>query len=311
MNLLYFLRPQKFCLAFTVFLLCGLTHGAQSSTIVLVAPADVDSPAIKAIFQGIATRDKQSTLLAVDNVNEIISERIPSGDSIIVLGQSLIEQIDSVETTSRIIGGAFYGAANNPAGIPTLSLEPSLETVVSEIRKTGFELARLRTVVAAPATLFTDEAYTQDAAKFGVVLSSTIVAGEQNFARAWFALLQDIDSSEEAVVITDDKYLESSGAYQHILETAWKNDVLVVSTLPHYSRRGVSIGFIPDLSLYGQSLYDRLTDSGAVQRTTRSQTHWADAGLLNRVFNQRTLVHIGFRLPGDLDRLNGIDLVIE
>ena len=294
-----------------VFLLSGFTHGVHSSTIVLVAPADIDSPAINAIFQGIASRDNQSTLLAVEDVNKIISERISLGDSIIILGQSLIEQITSAETTSRIIGGAFYGTVDNPASIPTLSLEPSLETVVSEIRKTGFELARLRTVAATPVTIFTDEAYTQDAAELDVVLSPTIVAGEQNFARAWFALLQDIDPSEEAIVITDDKFLESSGAYRHILETAWKNDILVVTTLPHYSRRGVSIGYIPDLSLYGKSLYDRLIESDADQFTTRSQAQWADATLLNRVFNQRTLVHIGFRLPSDLDRLNGIDLVIE
>lgn len=311
MNLLYSLCLRKLYLVLTVFLLSGFTHGVHSSTIVLVAPTDIDSPAIKAIFQGIATRDKQSTLLAVESVNKTISERVPLGDSIIVLGRSLIEQIASAEMTSRIIGGAFYGAANNPAGIPTLSLEPSLETVVSEIRKTGFELARLRTVVATPATIFTDEAYTQDAAELDVVLSPTIVAGEQNFARAWFALLQDIDSSDEAIVITDDKYLESSGAYRHIMEAAWKKNILVVSTLPHYSRRGVSIGYIPDLSLYGQRLYDRLTDSSADQLTTGSHALWADATLLNRVFNLRTLVHISFRLPSDLDRLNGIDLVIE
>jgi len=65
------------------------------------------------------------------------------------------------------------------------------------------------------------------------------------------------------------------------------------------------------IHLYGKSLYDRLTDSDADQLTTRSQTLWADSKLLNRVFNQRTLMHIGFRLPSDLDRLNGIDLVIE
>ena len=311
MNLLYSSCLLKLYLVLAVFLLSGFTHEANSSTIVLVAPADIDSPAIKAIFQGIASRDKQSTLLAVDDVNETISERISLGESIIVLGQSLIEQIASVETKSRIIGGAFYGIVNNPAGIPTFSLEPSLNTVVSEIRKTGFELAHLRTVVATPVNIFTDEAYTQNAAELDVVLSPTIVAGEQNFARAWFAILQDIDPSEEAIVITDDKYLESSGAYRHILETAWKKDILVVSTLPHYSRRGVSIGYIPDLSLYGQSLYDRLIDFSADQLTTRSQVQWADATLLNRVFNQRTLVHIGFRLPSDLDRLNGIDLVIE
>jgi len=294
-----------------VFLLSGFTHGVHSSTIVLVAPADIDSPAIKAIFQGIATRDEQSTLLAVDNVNETISEHIPLGYSVIVLGQSLIEQIATPTPASRIIGGAFYGVANNPAGILTLSLEPSLETVVSDIRKTEFELVRLRTVVATPTTIFTNEAYTQNAVGLDVVLSPTVVAGEQNFARAWFTLLQDIDSSEEAIVIINDKYLESSGAYRHILEAAWKKDILVVSTLPHYSRRGVSIGYIPDLTLYGQRLYDRLTDSNADPLTTRPQTLWADSSLLNRVFNQRTLAHIGFSLPSDLDRLNGIDLVIE
>ena len=59
------------------------------------------------------------------------------------------------------------------------------------------------------------------------------------------------------------------------------------------------------------SLYDRLTDFDTDPLTKRSQMLWADSSLLNRVFNQRTLVHIGFSLPSDLDRLNGIDLVIE
>lgn len=301
---------RKLYLVLTI-VLYGFTPEVHPRTIVLVAPADIDSPAIKAIFQGIVSRDKQSTLLATDNVNEALSERVSMEDSIIVLGQSLIEKITSAEKTAHIIGGAFYGVASNPAGIPILSLEPSLGTVVSEIRKTGFELARLRTVVATSDTIFTNEHFAQHADELNVVLSPTVVTGEQNFARAWFALLQEIDTSAEAIVITDDKYLESSGAYRNIIETAWKKDILVVSTLPNYSRRGVSIGYIPDLSLYGQRLYDRVADSHSDQSATGSLTLWADATLLNRVFNQRTLEHIGYRLPDDLDQLNGIDLVIE
>jgi hypothetical protein len=279
--------------------------------VVLVSPSDISSPAIRTIFQGIASRDEQSELLATDNINETLSERIPRGDSIIVLGQLLIDEVAAVDRAARIIGGAFYGVASNPADIPTLSLEPSLDTIVSDIRKTGFTLTRLRTVVATNNTIFTNAPYTKASDDLNVVLSPVVAKNEQEFARNWFSLLQEIDSSNEAIVIIDEKYLDSSGAYRNIIETAWRKDILVVSTLPNYSRRGVSIGYVPDLFLYGARLYDQLTDPDSTQSATDAHTLWTDATLLNRVFNQRTLMHIGYRLPNDLDRLNGIDLVIE
>jgi len=297
--------------ALALFILSGLVCAVHSSTVVLVAAKEINYPAIEAIFKGISSRDEQSTLLAADNVNEIIERHTTLGDSIIVLGQSLIEQITPDDIAPRIIGGAFYGSGKNPAGIPTLSLEPSLETVVSEIRKTGLALTSLRSVVSESNNIFHNDLYKRDAAKFGVELSPTVVSGERDIARAWFALLQDIDPASEAILIADEKYMDSSGAYKHVIETAWKRDILVVTTLPQYSRRGVSIGFIPDLPLYGQNLYDLLTSPEYGKSDAGTRELWTNTSMLNRVFNRRTLEHIGLSLPGDLDRLDRIDLVIK
>jgi len=284
---------------------------ANSSTVVLVSPSDFESSSVNAIFQGITSRDRKAVLVSVDNINEEIASRNSSDDSIIILGKSLIESLSPLGTSSRIVGGAFYGTPKNSANISLFSLEPSFDTLVSEIRKTGFPLKRLRTVVATNRSVNTSKQFTRSAENYGVELTPEVVTGEQDYARAWFELLRDIDSDQDAVLVNDVKYLESSGVYRQIIEAAWKNNILVVSALPVYSRRGVSIGFIPDLVSYGQRLYDHLTLQNYEQLTEGDRIIWADTTLLFRVLNQRSLSHIGLKLPTDLDLQNGIDLVIK
>ena len=124
-------------------------------------------------------------------------------------------------------------------------------------------------------------------------------------------MLRDLNPAEDALLISDAAFLESSGSYRKILETAWKNDVLVVSALPRFSTRGVSLGFVPDLLAYGEQLYSLINDAPESSFFSNESSRNVNVDVLVRVFNQRTLEHIGYTLPDDLDELNRDDVVIR
>ena len=146
-----------------------------------------------------------------------------------------------------------------------------------------------------------------DAAELGLELVVLNAQGLRSIARAWFDVLQDINPISDAIWIADATLLEDSGSYKYIVETAWKRELMVVSHLPRYARRGIAIGFIPDLRLYGEKLLFLANDPTAIT----SRRGWLSTDVVQRVLNQRTLEHIGMHLPTDIDQLGKDDLVLK
>ena len=284
----------------------------SAETVVLVAQEEKSSQAVKAIIQGIKSSISPVTIAAIEGIADIDETVLRSKYPVIIIGSKLIGQTHLLPPHVRAIGGGFYKLEDNSTKIPAISLYPSIETVSSEVKKTGFKLSRLITVTPSPVLGRKLEAYKAGLHSTNVELEVTTISGERATARAWFETLRDINPATDALIITDDKFLESSGAYKEIIEAAWKRDILVVSVLPNYARRGVALGFIPDLFAYG-ALLAETAHSSQLMTGLNAREQPADVGtdIHIRVFNQRTIEHIGYALPSDIDNLTRDDLVIR
>lgn len=279
-----------------------------SSTLVLVSPEDVDSVAIASIIEGVKGRDDALEVAFTDDPERTILDKDSDVSTVIMLGRSLIESAEIKQPPARMVGGGYYGNLSLTPSFSTYALDPSVSTTVNEIRKTGFPLKRLLTVVTNQERKEQVEKITKnlDLGIIDVVVSES--KGARSTAKAWFELIADLDPAFDALWIVDDQYLDSSGTYKHIIESAWKNKILVVSALPKYANRGVSIGFVPDLPYYGKFLFDEASTHGASENPG---ARYATTRFLRRVYNQRTLEHIGYQLPGDIDALDLDDIIIR
>lgn len=300
------LRDLLLCTCLLLLSHSGLLRA--SSSLVLVSPEDVDSGAIASIIEGIKERDADLEVASTDDPETTILNKGSEVTAVIMLGRSLIEGVEIKQPPVNMVGGGYYGNLSLTPSIRTYSLDPSVSTMVDEILKTGFPLKRLLTVVSNQERKeVVDELTKQlDPGNIQIVVSESKDA--RSTARAWFELIANLDPASDALWIVDDQHLESSGSYKHIIESAWKNEILVVSALPKFANRGVSIGFVPDLPYYGQFLFDEAIAQGV---SKNSGTRYATTRFLRRVYNQRTLEHIGYKLPSDIDALDLDDIIIR
>lgn len=293
---------------FVFALLC--TTIASAATLVFITSEEQDSKAIQSIVRGIEGSALNTRILAVNDLNASISNVDLSNDRLIVLGARLVAQSVQLPKDLLAIGGGFYEPLGRDITIPVLPLDPAIGTIATEIIKTGFTLSRLVTVTTDVRLKTFLDSSVDELNSAGVELDVRLSDTERGIARAWFEVLRDIDPKTDALLISDATFLDSSGTYKILLETAWRHNILVVSTLPQYARRGVSIGFIPDLVDYGALLVDTVerleTSSEVLSKSVGLSTR-----VLIRVINQRTLEYIGYTLPTDIDQLNHEDLLIE
>lgn len=232
-------------------------------------------------------------------------------DTAIVLGREAIVASAALELPAARAGGAFVGAAPEAtAPMPLLSLEVAPATLFAELGKIAPRITRVRTVV----TDATDDAYLVRAARAaraqGIALEVSRADGTREIARAWRELLAASDGASDAVWLLDDAELGERGGYRFLVERAWQRDLLLVTTLPAYARRGVALGFVPDLVAYGEALVEAAREH-ADAPVSRARARYLELENLYRVLNERTLRHVGARLPRDLDRGGRDDLVIR
>jgi hypothetical protein len=292
-----------------------------ASTLVLVSREDADSAAIASIIEGIKGRNDDLEVQFTDNPGRTILKE-DNETSSIILGRSLLESAviiqpqaksmiegsETIQANARLVGGGYYGNLLPAPSFSTYALDPSISTTIDEIRKTGFPLKRLLTVVTNQESKEQVERITRTLDQNNVQVIVSESSGARSTARAWFELIASLDPASDVLWIVDDRHLEDSGSYKHIIESAWKKKILVVSALPNYANRGVSIGFVPDLRNYGQFLFDEVNNIGVNEK---SSARYATTRFLRRVYNQRTLEHIGYGLPGDIDRLELDDIIIR
>lgn len=293
-----------------IFSACGtLCLPASADTLVLVAEADRDSPVTASIVTGIREGDGRVDVQPVSpsNLSRTITSLDRRYEAIIVLGRALIAERFLSRDDVPVLYGAFYGALPEGSDKKGISLNVDPDYVLGQVAKTGLPIDRVWTVVSPSRASMPDAVKLAAANRIKAELS--VVEGEQATARAWFDVLQTVDSTRDAIYIVDDTHLDTSGTYRFLIEKAWKNDVLVISTVPSHASRGVSLGFIPDLVAYGRLLHRSV-------RQLASDRSFEPEFLLNgetvqRVFNKRTLGHISRHLPADLDKFRRDDIVIE
>ena len=291
-----------------VWFLAGLP--SARATILVLTPAGEPSEVLESILVGVrdAADDVDVRAIGPDELRNTLDSVSRDHDAAIVLGRTLLEGSDTIAGDLPVLLGGFTGAPGDTRGLPYVSLNIDPAYAVEQIEKTGAPITQLRSVlppdaIAAPevSALVTLERVATKAIAFA--------SGERAIARAWFDVLESADGAGDVLWILDDQHLDQSGTYRYLTESAWRQDLLVVSTIPSYARRGVAVGFIPDLAAYGallaRSTERMIDDPGFVpDPLLGSET-------VQRVFNRRVLEHVGRRLPVDLDRTGRVDIVIE
>jgi len=287
-----------------------LSAPSKAETQILISEANKSSENLASIIAAISAEEKDVRTVILNTLDQSVIDQ--QAVNTIVLGSDLVVAMNDFETNQNVVGGGFYLPQDTPANIPTLSLYPSLTMISEEIKKIGFNLRNLVTVVSKESLAAKFQTYRHYFDSANIKLTIKNADDERSLARSWYELLRDINPQEDAILISDSEFLESSGAYREILEAAWKENILVVSALPNFATRGVSIGFIPDLEQYGKALYDFSHNQLSFELTNNIRLQQdVDTDVLYRVFNERTLNKIGYYLPDDLDSLNKIDRVLR
>ena len=280
------------------------------ATILVLVPAGEPSAVLESIAAGVRETTDDIEVRPVES-DGTISAREGVGadhDAVIVLGRTLLDGSDIATGDVPVLLGGFTGAPENRRGLPYISLNVDPAYVVEQIEKTGPPIVRIQSVLP-PDAIAAPEVSTLVSLKEIATKAIAFANGERATARAWFDVLESADGAGDVLWILDDRYLDASGTYRYLTERAWRRDLLVISTIPSYARRGVAVGFVPDLAAYGALLVR------SAQRMIDDPEYVPDpllgAGTVQRVFNRRTLEHVGRRLPSDLDRTGRIDIVIE
>ena len=276
----------------------------------MLVPAGEPSTVLDAIVAGVreTTDDIKVRPVGLNDAARALDGVGEDHDAVIVLGRELLDRDDIVAGDVPVLLGGFTGAPGNTQDLPYISLNVDPAYVVEQIAKTGPPITQIRSVLppgAIPAAEFSALVSLEKVATKAIAFAN----GERATARAWFDVLEGADGAGDVLWILNDRHLDQSGTYRYLTETAWRRDLLVISTIPSYARRGVAVGFIPDLAAYGALL------ARSVERMIDDPGYLPDPLLgpetVQRVFNRRTLEHVGRRLPADLDRTGRVDIVIE
>ncbi len=294
-------------LSIVALIYLSVFNKADADTLILLSEQDSKSNAVSKIAQEIQFYANDTDILYTDSLSLDIPELERKYDSLILLGDDLAVQSFPTALTIPYVVGAFAGNVDVAPFSNSLTLEVRPRVLYQEIIKVGLPLKAVWTVITPNHNPELLQSAKLDAAELGIELKTKTSSGKQTTARAWFDVLASIDHETEAIWISDSSYLEESGAYKYLLETSWKRSVTIVSHFPKYARRAVAIGFLPDLKLYARRLVDLLSELES-ETGTRS---YISTDVAQRVFNKRTLEHLGLRLPRDLDTHAKDDIVIR
>ena len=297
--------------ALRLVLVCVLTGlpSARATTLVLVPSGDLP-PALESIVDGVRDAADDIDIRAVEaaELSVVLDSASPGHEAVIVLGRELLEGNDIVVDEVPILLGGFTGVVAGIPGLPYVSLNIDPEYALEQIEKTGSPINQIRSVLPPDAIVEPEVTALLSLEEIGIK-NLAFATGERATARAWFEILGSADGPDEMLWVVNDRHLDSSGTYRYLMENAWRQDLLVVSTIPSYARRGVAVGFIPDLGAYGELLVQ--TIELLVDDPGHMPNPLLGAEVVQRVFNRRALEHVGRRLPTDLDRAGRVDIIIE
>lgn len=303
--------PSHLLVRFWLTFLLGtlIISNVSAKTLVVLTETDSEAAVFRSILSGITDASSEIDIRIVEpsGLAQLISSSPKQYQSVIVLGRELAETPFDEPSEVPVLLGGYSGALNVAESARRMSLNIDPTYLVQQIKKTKGTVVKLRTTLSPQISTTPEAAKLTESEKIEVEIS--IAQSERDAAKRWFNVVTKAIPKNDVILIMDDQYLDSSGTYRFLIETAWKRRVLVASSIPNYARRGVSIGFIPVLPAYGGSLVE------AAKRMAQDDTFIPNrllgGDVLQRVFNKRTLENAGGRLPADLDRGAFTDIVIK
>ncbi|MDC0434456.1 hypothetical protein OAM69_02325 [bacterium] len=242
-----------------------------------------------------------------DSVAGQIASSEDSFGAIILLGRRVIESEYVVTDDTNLLLGGYTGDLNVDHDIPRISLNIDPAFAIASANGTGDAIVNVRGLHNSLSNNNVEIDALENLNNADVILEKA--DGERETARGWFDILNKADAVNDAIWILDEKYLDNTGTYRYLIETAWRRKMLVISTIPSLSNRGVSVGFIPVLSSYGDLLV--ATAKKLIYDDSYIPPQLLGGDTVTRVFNSRTLQRIGRYLPDNLDRGAHTDIVIE
>jgi len=215
----------------------------------------------------------------------------------ITLGQTAFDALTEKPPTGQWIAGVLTDppvATSLSNDVEIIDILPAAETVLKRIAQLNPSLEMIHVVVNSDNDDARWKRYqTLALEKYRLVINVHEARDSVATAKAWFQIIESFDSTTEAVWLTSDQHLESTGSLEYILKSSWKKNFVVVSSIPRHAFKGVSLAFVPDWFKYG-----RLIALRVLPKTDGLSDEQPDPESVHRlVINMRMLSHIGLGLP--------------
>ena len=265
-------------------LLLSTTHSYSSDIILLNSGATLDSKLTKIVERGIKTEIRAKTVkFSADELNQAINS-IEDGGRAIIIGSD--PYINTKLDGKRVVC-AIYGKESDCPGVK-LEIDPV--HAYKALKQINQNIKKVQTVVTENTDPRYIERLQKSAQENDISLEVIIANGADQLAQEWKKILTEVDVSDTAILIADTNYMKLIGGIRHILNSAWKKKSMVITTIPSYTSRGISIGAAIDLKDYGSEVSRYLKSEQTTPVYTTSYTP---------AINLRQLTRAGYSIKQD------------
>lgn len=265
---------------------------------VIISSTDRESSVVETVREHILSSNVPVTdfvILSEDGEGYVDAVNNGRHDVVIVLGQTLYTLHKGASDLQKpVLFGAYHHKNGIGPGVG-ISLDMDPVMVIKEAGKTG--------LITQALGLNIDEFIERVLGKSGqldITVRSWSGQSEVDVARGWFNTMAAAEGDADMVWIADSTRIVATGSLRYIVERAWEKGIFVVSSVPAYANRGVSMGFVPDFEKYTALLISNALL--LAQDPAHVPYPLIDSDAVIRIFNQRSLRQVGRSLPDDLDR---------
>lgn len=285
---------------FITMLFVNATDAALAETPRLLVLYPTTEPSFGAIFDeilggiesssqaDIKVRTVTQTTRRDDLVAIIAQQKI---DAVIALGQSTYSLAHSLRAQLPVIHGGLFLSPGDHSGI---TLAGSPQRFLATLQLISPQIKRVFTVYSEANTGWLIRLARAEASNRGIELiaypANDIREGVQMFGKA----LNQAQGPSDAIWLQLDSVLPDKTILPLALEAAWQRQLILFSSNPSHTRRGVLFALFADYRGLGQSLVElalkRLRDN--------SRPTVSPLDNLKISINERTASHLGLNLSG-------------
>ncbi len=296
-----------------LLLLCGVCFYpsgvfADKARVLVLYPAvrEPFNQVYISLFNGVAQKNQLKAMRyelqkdeSVDDYLAWIEKKKPKG--IIALGNRSVNFLESLgdrQTLPVVVGGAVIDKSKRKQ-LRGISLAPAPKHLFAKLKQIRPEVERVN-VIYNPAThqWLIDEARAAALAS-NIKLEAKAVSNIRELALAYRDALKAQKPKTEALWLPHTGYSLDKAILNHILESAWKQDLVVFSSKLADVSRGVLFSLYPDNQKMGLRLSELLLEelSGGV---TKADISLSDD--LHAALNTRTAEHLGMSVDKQLKK---------